>query len=94
VRRRAALGQQPQRRLDLAQRDANPLGCADERYPAEHRSFIPALIPWSPTALDKTFGLIEVQRRHAHPAAGGQLADRQLRGNTLGGIHGVDLNLT
>jgi hypothetical protein len=94
VRWRAAVWQKLQSGLDLAERDADCLRRADERHSAQHVPGVATLVPRCPSALDETLGVVEVQGRHAHAAAGRQLADRQLPGDTRRCNHVLDLNLS
>jgi hypothetical protein len=73
------VGRQPvERLLDAGERDADALGGADERHPAQHRALVAPLVPGGAAGGDQAAFLIKVQRGDRDAAAGRQLARGEL----------------
>ena len=75
--RRAPLGQQLERRLDLGERQPDLLGDADEADPAQHVGVIAAVIGVRPVRRDQPVFLVEPQGRRGDPGPGRDLPDRE-----------------
>jgi hypothetical protein len=78
--RRRVLGQEAEHLGDQRERDADRLGGADERDPAQRRAVIAALVAGGAAAVDEALALVEAQGGRGDAAAFGQFADGQLGG--------------
>jgi NAD(P)H-dependent FMN reductase len=67
------VGEVPQHRGDVGQRDAHPLGNADEGDDAQRVTAVAALVAAGAPAGDEALAFVEVQRRNRDAAALGQL---------------------
>src|SRR6266540_2883891 len=63
----------------VGQRDADPLGDADQRHAPERVAPVAPLVARGAAAGDQLLPFVEMQRRDGHPTARGELPDRQLR---------------
>jgi pyridoxamine 5'-phosphate oxidase family protein len=90
----AAVRQAIESVLDASEGDAHGLRGADERHSPEYLPREPPLVPRGARAVDKAFGLVEVEGRDGDAAAGRYLAHSQLGRRTRGSGHSLDLNLT
>lgn len=85
----AAIRQLGKGRADVCQGDADALCDADKGHAAKHLAPVASLVAGGAPAADKTLSLVEVQCRDAHTAAGGDLANGELRPVPCGLLHSV-----